>query len=258
MKCFKKTGWLVLILFALFSGQSCSRKTFQPGLLLTFDDRNMENWEKYIPLFDKYDARATFFVDRFDQLSPEQIESLRRLNEKGHSIGCHGLRHLKAADYYQKYSIEKYVADEIRPALSAMKNNGFTPTCFAYPSSNCDSITDQALRPYFKYVRSGLGKVDEWQEKDHAYVKIEEIKNHFRLNGFSFHPKTKEEELIVQAKKAIDRISKNGEMIVLYAHDIRSTHEDGPTHFITPEALEEILAYAATKKIKMYAFDELP
>lgn len=30
------------------------------GLLLTFDDRNMVNWAKQIPLFDKYDAHVTF------------------------------------------------------------------------------------------------------------------------------------------------------------------------------------------------------
>ena len=230
----------------------------KPGLLLTFDDRNMINWEKYIPLFAKYNARVTFFVDRFDQLTPVQVASLHRLKERGHAIGCHGLQHLKATEFYKKYSIEKYIANEILPALEAMKEKGFIPTCFAYPSSNHDCITDRALRPYFRHVRSGLGKVGDWEQEDRAYVKISNIKENFRLDGFSFHPKSKNEELIVQAKKAIDRIRKNKEIVVMYAHDIRMVGEKETGHFIVPEALDEIMAYAAIKRVRMYSFDELP
>lgn len=82
------------------------------------------------------------------------------------------------------------------------------------------------------------------------------IEKYLRLDGFSFHPKSKDEELMVQVKKAIDRIKKNEAIMMLYAHDIRPVNEKG-SHFITPEALEEILAYVVSKQVKMFAFDEL-
>ena len=31
------------------------------ALIISFDDRNLADWERAIPLFDKYDAHATFF-----------------------------------------------------------------------------------------------------------------------------------------------------------------------------------------------------
>ena len=52
--------------------------------------------------------------------------------------------------------------------------------------------------------------------------------------------------------------SRNGELLVLYAHDIRNEGEDGHKHFISIDALEEILLYSKVNHIKLYSYDELP
>ena len=229
-----------------------------PGLLLTFDDRNMLNWEKQIPLFEKYDAHVTFFVDHFDELTTAQLEALQKLKNAGHTIGCHGLRHLKAAEYSEKYSIEKYISDEITPAIESMNKMGFFPTSFAYPSCNRNEKTDNELLKYFRHLRGGWPIEGEISKTERYFTKVEDVHKTGRLDGASFHPKSKSDELVSQAKEAIDRISKNGELLVLYAHDIRNESEDGTKHFITIDALEEILLYSKVNHIKLYSYDELP
>ncbi len=110
-----KKSFSAILLFCFISLSLCKipDKEIAPGLLLTFDDRNMLHWAEQIPLFEKYDAHVTFFVDHFDELTTEQLEALQKLKNAGHAIGCHGLRHRKAVEYSEKYSIEKYITDEI-------------------------------------------------------------------------------------------------------------------------------------------------
>ena len=235
-----------------------TKAPLKPGLALTFDDRNISNWEKQIPLFEKYNAHVTFFIDHFDELTPEQIKSLKKLKEAGHAIGCHGLRHLKAPDYCEKYSVEKYLSDEIEPAIKYMKQEGFTPSCFAYPSSACTEITDNALIKYFRHLRSGCRIQTELKETGKAFTPIGEIEKRGRLDGISFHPKSTTDSLVIQFKKAVKRIKKNREILVLYAHDIRKAGEEGPKNFITVDALEELLSYASKNRLSFYSFDELP
>ena len=249
---------LIIIQLVTFSACDPCNTKLQSGILLTFDDRNMLNWENHIPLFSKYNAHVTFFIDRFDELTDEQIVSLHKLKDAGHAIGCHGLRHIKAAEYSEQYSVDQYISEEILPAIKVMKDKGFYPSCFAYPNSNHNSDTDEALLKHFRYLRSGTGVQEEIIKTSNVFVKTSEISGGRRLDGLSFHPKSVTDDLIVQLKAAMERLSNEEELLVLYAHDIRAPWEEGPKNFITPGALEEVLKYAYSKNIKFYSFDELP
>lgn len=248
----------ILFLSVVLGCKVNSDKKMTSGLILTFDDRNMPNWEKQIPLFASYNAHVTFFIDHFDALTPDQITALHKLKDAGHAIGCHSLNHLRAVDFCEKNSVDKYLSDEIIPAIKMMQEKGFHPISFAYPNSNSNEETDKALLKYFRHLRSGCPVDGKIENTDRAFVRIEDIKEKGRLDGVGFHPKLKTDDLVDQAKKAIDRIQKNGEILVLYSHDIRNEGEDGPKNFVTAEALEEILSYAEKKHVKLYSFDELP
>ena len=250
----------VLLLSVLISLTFCKVpvKEMEPGLLLTFDDRNMLHWAEQIPLFEKYDAHVTFFVDHFDKLTTEQLEALKKLKNAGHAIGCHGLRHRKAVEYSAENTIEKYITDEIVPAIHTMNKEGFFPTSFAYPNSQSNEKTDSVLLKYFRHLRSGYFDEGEIVNTEEYFVKVNDVSKKGRLDGVSFHPKAKTDELVSQVKIAIDRISEKGELLVLYAHDIRNEGEKGPKNFITIDALEEILWYSKNNTIKLYSYDELP
>jgi len=184
--------------------------------------------------------------------------ALKRLKEAGHAIACHGLRHRNAVKYAEEYTLEKYIADEIIPAIELMKEKGFSPTSFAYPVSSRNEKTDDALLKYFSYMRSGCPIEGTIAQTEKFFVKVEDVPKKGLLWGVSFHPHSKTDELVIQVKEAIDRIIKNRELLVLYAHDIRNKEEGGPKNFITVDALEEVLIYSMKNKIKLYSFDELP
>ena len=79
------------------------------GIVLSFDDSiNIESWNESRPTFERYNATATFFVDRWDDLTTEEIEILTILEEEGHEIGFHGTNH---RDYFQFTSGEKNESD---------------------------------------------------------------------------------------------------------------------------------------------------
>ncbi len=249
----------ILILGVIsLSFDKTSGEKMTAGLLLTFDDRNILQWEKQIPLFEKYDAHVTFFIDHFDKLTPDQIAALKRLKEAGHAIGCHGMRHRDAVKFSDEYSLEKYIYDEIIPAIELMKENGFSPTSFAYPVSSRNKKTDNELLKYFNHIRSGYPVQGTVAKTERFFVKAEDAHKKRLFWGVSFHPHSDTDVLVIQVKEAIRRIIKNEELLVLYAHDIRNKDEYGPKNFITTDALEEILIYSKKNKIKLYSFDELP
>ncbi len=66
------------------------------ALCLTFDDRNFDGWERNLPLFARYGAHATFFI--CGPIDARAEACMRRLSAAGHSIGLHGLNHLRAVD----------------------------------------------------------------------------------------------------------------------------------------------------------------
>ena len=230
----------------------------KPGVLLTFDDCNMINWEKQIPLFKKYGAHVTFFIDKFDKLSPEQIKALKNLEQAGHAIGCHGLRHRRAVEYYKEFGMAKYIEDEIIPAIDIMKDNGFFPTCFAYPMSNNDDSTDTTLLKYFRHLRSGSNlKNQGLVHNNKIFIKIQDIAKAGCLYGSSCQPHTLDDEILVQSYEGMDRAFKNNEIVVLYAHDIRNPETKGPKNYIAIEPLEKLLAYAQKTGLHFYTFDDL-
>ena len=249
---------LLICLLLVSAGSAVAKKTMKPGLCLTFDDRNMLRWEKQIPLFAKYNAHITFFVDHFDELTADQIRALNELKKAGHAIGCHSMRHLRAPEYCEKNTVEKYLADEIEPAIKLMKEQGFSPTCFAYPFSDYNELTDNALLKYFRHLRTGFHVSKGMETTDRVFVKMEDVEKTGRLTGVSFQPKSKDDDLINQAQRAIDRVARNKELLVFYAHDIRNPGEETPQVNITTDILEKIMAYAVSKKVKLYSYDELP
>ena len=68
------------------------------AIVLSFDDRNLADWEKAIPLFDKYGAHATFFCT--GKIEGDAARVLKKLRDHGHSIGLHGLNHLNANEAF--------------------------------------------------------------------------------------------------------------------------------------------------------------
>ena len=207
----------------------------EPAVYLTFDDRFISQWIDAMPIFDQYGVKATFCVTYFDTLSSDQITGLHTLQNAGHAIACHGLRHRKAVDYVNEYSLGQYYQDEIEPALAAMQTEGFYPSCFAYPYSQNDCRTDQLLLNHFKYLRSGLG-ITETNRILNDPVRLQ--------NGCSFYGTAMDSNRISISElySLMDQAMAQNASIVFYGHNIAETYSG---HYTTPQRLRDIISYGA-------------
>ncbi|NOY79540.1 MAG: polysaccharide deacetylase family protein [Kiritimatiellaeota bacterium] len=231
-----------------------------PGVVLTFDDRSVANWVRALPLFSRYGARVTFFIDHWDKLSSQQLRGLEKLVAAGHAVGCHGLRHRKAVEYSRTHSMAQYLADEIAPAVKLMRRAGFDPTCFAYPCSQHNADTDTALLEVFRRLRSGCGrgKGRRLVQLTPIFTPLDRIKDRGCLIGTCVQPHTADAPLIAEVAEAFRRVKKRREVVVFYAHDIRPEGAPGPANYITPDALEAILRSARADGLRFFTFDDLP
>ena len=128
--------------------------TPRAGLGLCFDDAGVDQWAAARPLFDRYGAKVTFFVTRFDRLSQAQHDELHALADDGHDIEAHGLRHLVAPDYVNEFGLQAYLDDEALPSIELLRQDGFDPVAYAYPFGARTGELDRALLDHVQLVRS--------------------------------------------------------------------------------------------------------
>ncbi len=143
------------------------------GVAITFDDAFVGEWHSIKGLLKAYAAKATFFVSHFDQLTDDSIEKLRVLQNEGHEIGYHGLRHLNAVNFVKETSLDNYLVTEIIPGMNIMAEHGFVPTSFSYPYGAHTREIDEALLKCFKHIR-GTAFTDKHKRMvnlDHIYYK---------------------------------------------------------------------------------------
>ncbi|MCA9146599.1 MAG: polysaccharide deacetylase family protein [Planctomycetales bacterium] len=226
------------------------------GVLLTFDDRNFDDWVKAIPLFDEFKVKATFFIS--GEIDQEAHDAIRQLTAHGHAIGSHSVNHLKAVEYCQQRSTAEFLRLEIQPQLEAFQRIGVTPVAFAYPMSRNDAVTDDALLKVFRHVRTGrnIAAGERLSEVDAYFVPANEMKKHGCLYAKGIdHAPTRADRTFEQLDTALSRAAKNQEIIVLYAHRISET---GIRNYVTPDALRRIIGMAKSLGLEFYTFDQLP
>jgi peptidoglycan/xylan/chitin deacetylase (PgdA/CDA1 family) len=231
----------------------------QGALVMTFDDMHAEQWLAAAPVFTQNAARVTFFVSHANQLSKSQVSALQKLHSQGHAIACHSVKHEKAVDYVKVHGVEAYLKNEIDPANAALKGYGFTPTAFAYPSSQNNAETDAALLTRFRHMRTGgvpTAPGQELKDVDLFFVPAAQIAKTGCIVGAGVDYLGEPGKRPVQeVLNALDRARKNGEIIVLYAHNINAK---GPGHHLDPAVLNQILAHAKSIGLPAISYDDLP
>lgn len=229
------------------------------ALVYAFDDTFIDAWVAALPIFAETGARVTFFVSQPDYVIAGNLMGLKALQAAGHAIGCHSLRHEKAVDAVAAHGVDGYLARDVLPALSLLRDTGFTATSFAYPNSQNDAVTDAALLRHFRHLRTGRSPQDgrRLAAMDSFFVPVAEIASRGCLigTGTDYAGLERRPDLIEQACEAIDRARARHEVLALYAHNI---HDSGPGHHIPPAALRRILAHAQAVGLPAITYDELP
>ena len=119
---------------------------------LSFDDRNMPDWERAFPLFAAHGASATFFI--CGAIGTNEIGFARRALAAGHEVGLHGLKHRNADEAVAKLGGDEYWKSEVEPQLAAFRAAGITVRSFAYPNCRRSAATDAVFAAHgFTRVR---------------------------------------------------------------------------------------------------------
>lgn len=248
---------LTLASSAVVAQEQKNESTLAPGVLLTFDDRhNIHRWTRQLDLFEKYGAHATFFINYPEKFTQQEIDDLKLLTAAGMAIGVHGVHHVKSVDYIDEHGAEAFLAEEVVPALEALRAIGLEPTSFAYPMSQHDVRTDAALKTLFRHARSGKGIPEgkTMAETDLFFTPVSEVKETFTLVGRG-NDLSSPESIEKHVYPALERAKQRGEIVVFYSHSIAP---EGKSHFIRPAVLEMILAKAKELGLKFYTYDDLP
>jgi peptidoglycan/xylan/chitin deacetylase (PgdA/CDA1 family) len=131
------------------------------GVALTFDDYSIDNWHKYLGLFDSLGAKATFYISNYDLLTAKQKHKLLEIQQHGHEIAFHSTNHPNFLSYADSSGCSSLLKYEVNNGLELMNRDGFYPKTFAYPYGKHNEIIDKLLLKNFRSVRAlnGTGKL---------------------------------------------------------------------------------------------------
>jgi peptidoglycan/xylan/chitin deacetylase (PgdA/CDA1 family) len=132
----------------------------EAGLLLSFDDDYRDAWYQYFDMFDRYDAKVTFFVQgSFEpdyDFSPTGVPA-RQESIAGFCIEALGLGHdlgFHSANHYDltKVSRDIFHAETIK-AAEAFNKAGIPFSAFAFPFGFSQNWMSDILAPVFPLTR---------------------------------------------------------------------------------------------------------
>lgn len=208
------------------------------ALSLTFDDARLSQVDVGIPLFDKYNVKATFYVSPPSMM--ERLEGWKEAEENGHEIGNHSMTHPCTGNFpwAREKALElmtlKDMAMEMENANQAIQDAlGLRPVSFAYPCGQKFIGRGASLRSYIPLVSdlfsTGRGWMDEGAN-DPLFCDFAQ------LTG-----RESDNKNFDQVKAMIDQAMEQGGWLVLAGHEI------GEPAFQTTwtAMLEELCAYAS-------------
>lgn len=220
------------------------------GLCLTFDDRFILSWYRALPLLEKYNAKATFFICWPHKMRWRDIRMLREIAAAGHEIGCHTYTHARLNKYLNHFGLDAYLDEQIDPAIKAMQDMGFPPTSFAYPYfRHRPHVTDELLKR-FDVVRaaspySGWG--DHIVPPEGARV----------VNAYCMTDMTGMELPIDYFSSRFERLAQHGGYGVTCGHALGNTIPRNPSMTCSNEDLEIILALAKAHGFTFHTVTEM-
>ena len=225
----------------------------QAGISLTFDDTTIDAWFNLRTMFNKYQAKATFFISHFYSLDTQQINKLKTLEADGSEIGCHTYDHKGVSqDFNNDVSrINEYIEAQIKVPYNQMVAAGFNPVSFAYPYGEHQALYDQAVRAYFPYIRLTF---DDFQNELSKQTSIyhNSGNSYILLSGAGIDKDFNNS--VDEITKAMIKARKTGNIITFYAHNVINNPNEA--YNILPETLEKIIENANNIGLKFYTYKE--
>ncbi|MEO8254881.1 MAG: polysaccharide deacetylase family protein, partial [Flavobacterium sp.] len=236
-----------VILFALLTN-SCQKKeseskSYQAGVVISFDDAYVDEWFEADSVLKKYNWKATFCVCRIDSIEKPQLKKLHQLQDGGNEIAGHGYHHYNAVKFVQSNGIQEYVKQEIDPMMISMKRNGFKVTSFAYPYGERSSELDTIMASKFKFIR-GRAFCEDQPEREGCYFRDSKFAYAFDIDNSHVHFS------IPYLLELLDDTRRNNKILFLCSH--RPVKNITANYQTKIETLEFICKYMKLNNMKYY------
>ncbi|TVR74448.1 MAG: polysaccharide deacetylase [Marinilabiliales bacterium] len=249
-----KTSAPLIILFSLAITASFSQNYHDnaPGVIpdfswpegiemaisLTFDDARLSQADKGIPLLDKYDVKATFYVSPGAMM--QRLDAWKQAARNGHEIGNHSLYHPCSGNFLwaRDRALENYTQEQMRQELDSANRLiyellGLQPVSFAYPCGQTFVGRGMNTRSYVPVVasmfRTGRGWLGE-APNDPSFCDMAQLTG-MELDGKSF------EQILI----LIENARNNGHWLILAGHE--TDNQGSQTSYL--ETIEAICRYAS-------------
>lgn len=210
--------------------------TSGPIISLNFDDGYRSAYNIAVPILNKYNAKASFYiVTGYFKENPYITEKeVLKLQSWGHEIGAHTRHHVHLSEIKPSQ-----LKDEILGSRQDLLKIGVKKVLtFAYPNGNYNDLVVQAVKDAgFVGARITKPKFND-KNVDVFLIKRQEVEAHTQFD---------------EIKKAIDDTSNNKKWMVLVFHRI---DDDGNPTSVRHEILEQIINYLNEKQIPIVTNEE--
>ncbi|NQU88200.1 MAG: polysaccharide deacetylase family protein, partial [Mariniphaga sp.] len=205
------------------------------GLSLTFDDARLSQIDKGIPILDKYNIKASFYVS--PDLMEQRIDGWKKAVANGHDIGNHSVVHPCSGNFtwarnraIEDYTLKSMYA-ELDSATRIIQNVlGITPNSYAYPCGQTFIGKEKQTQSIVPLISSMFETGRTWMNEapnDPVYCDMAQLTG-MEMDGKSFE----------QIKVLIENARKTGSWLVLAGHET-DTGGDQTTLLNTLEAICE-------------------
>lgn len=208
------------------------------GLSLTFDDARLSQIDKGIPLLDKYNVKATFYLSPDNMM--ERLEGWKKALNNGHDIGNHSLLHPCSGNFVwsRDRALEDYTLLRMSIELDSANNIikemlGFQPVSFAYPCGQKFVGRGNMTKSYIPLISEKFETGRGWRDEvanDPSFCDMSQLTG-VELDGKSFE----------QIKNLIEEAKNNGSWLILAGHEM----DEGGNQTSLLNTIEAICKYAS-------------
>lgn len=255
---------LFLIILSLSSCHEKPTNAEKAGIAISFDDHFIDDWYALRPLFQKYNARVTFFLTCPDSLTSDEIVKIKQLQKDGHEIGFHGTVHGNATAMIESGGPEKYIETELKPGLKHLAEIGIKPTSYAHPGGNHTDRADSVL------LANGFKILRDVAQAERKLFGIPVYHFEPSVMNWIYYPFNKEQivdALMIDAgtnvsekeiKEALKKAKKTNTALMLFGHQPLFEKPKNGQYGFSITFLETILKEAKAQNLKFYTMSELP
>lgn len=132
------------------------------GLVFTFDDGTVDQYEVAAPVLERYGLRAIFNIipERIGKPNYMTWEQLRDLVRRGHELGNHSLSHQQLNRLAETGGVECVRAQIVGAHRMILENTGYDAKVFCFPYNASGPVSEKILKENgFSAIRY---RMDNW------------------------------------------------------------------------------------------------